>query len=105
MWLSKREYEQLTQRAECAEQALELERHENRLAERHWANALLRANRQYPKVERDQPDMRAASIRMPVIDEGELAALTMEANRLGIDPEVAKQTLYAEKGLTWPPLK
>lgn len=87
------------QQAVEARSALELERHENREAERHWANALLRAKQSFPQPSK-QParESMTAFEQVPTTayDAGELAALEDEALRLGIDPARAKEILLAE---------
>lgn len=105
MWVSRREYQGLLDRiavaearATKAEESLELERHENRLAERHWSNQLLRAKQSFPLAEaKSTPPPPPRTIR-PVIDPGELAALEAEAVRRGIDPREAEKVLLAEQG-------
>jgi hypothetical protein len=108
MWLSPREYRGLLRqiaraerRATAAEQSLEIERHENRLAERHWSNQVLRKNGAYPQqAEKAEPIApRPPRVFEPVIDQGELKALEQEARRLGLDPKVAEKVLREEKGL------
>lgn len=103
MWLSQAVYtlleQQLTEaRARIAvlEEALELERHENRKAERHWSNALLRARQAFPQVEEKSPLLTAVP-REPELDPGELAALEDEARRIGIDPALAREVLLKEQ--------
>lgn len=106
MWVSKREYQGLLDRvaaaesrAAQAEESLELERHENRLAERHWSNAILRAKQAYPMAAEKPVEATKPPPRQPVIDPGELEALQNEARRLNIDPREAERILRAEKGL------
>lgn len=104
MWVSKREYQGLLnqlklaeERADKAEAALELERHENRRAERHWSNSLLRAKQSFPQVE-EKPPPPPPLPRKPEIDPGELAALEAEAIRQGLDPARAREVLLQEQG-------
>jgi topoisomerase IA-like protein len=107
MWLSPREYRGLLRqiaraerRATAAEQSLEIERHENRLAERHWSNQMLRKNGAYPQQgEKAEPAPRPPKVFEPVIDQGELQALQQEARRLGLDPKTAENVLREEKGM------
>lgn len=88
-------------RTERAETALELERHENRLAERHWANQLLRAKQAFPlQPEKEAKPAPRANPVGTLIDPGELEALETEALRLGIDPARAREILYNEHGIT-----
>lgn len=94
MWLSRSTYRQLLralayerQRSRRAEQALELERHENRSAERHWANALLRAKQSFPKPE-PAPAREPQLVLEPVLDAGIVEAHRQFARDHGIDLDV-----------------
>jgi hypothetical protein len=87
-------------RAEALFDALELERRENRLAERHWANQFLRKMNAYPqqpvKDDAEKPTVRNFA---PVYDPGELAAVIEEAQRLGVSVADAKAMFAKEKGI------
>lgn len=102
MWLSRSQYRSLCRqiaraerRASLAEEAACLERIENRRAERHWANALLRAKQAFPMVEKPAvPSAPSAHTRPSTPwDEGELEALQAKAAELGIDPAEAINVL------------
>ena len=107
MWVNKAVYRALLR--ELAEQrrevralreAVELERHENRLAERHWSNSLLRAKQSYPLTEKPAEPPKPATRLKPQIDQGELEALQREAIRHGLDPSEALRVLEQEKGIS-----
>jgi hypothetical protein len=106
MWLARREYRSLLKqiaraerRALSAESALELERHENRLSERHWSNQLLRKVNAYPQPDAKAEKPKPLAVFTPTIDPSELAALQTEAIRLGLNPKEAENVLRQEKGL------
>lgn len=95
MWLSKSVYKQLLRtlaeerrRARRAEESLELERHENRAAERHWANALLRAKQAFPMQPEKQPPREKPLVLEPVLDPGVVEAHKQYAKDHGIDLDV-----------------
>lgn len=108
MWLPKAVYQLLREQLAGAqsriselEHSLELERHENRLAERHWANSLLRARQAYP-MQADKPASEPKRAELvPVVDPGERQALIETARSMGIEnPEQeADRILREEKGL------
>lgn len=95
MWLPRSAYRQLLRtvaeerrRARRAENALELERHENRAAERHWANMLLRAKQSYPMQTEKPKPVEQPLILEPVIDPGIVEAHRQFARDHGIDLDV-----------------
>lgn len=109
MWLSQKVYSLLTNqlagaqnRITALEQSLELERHESRLAERHWANALLRARQAYPM----QPDKPAPAAKpllgelVDLVDPGERDALIAAARDMGFENPAseADRILREERG-------
>lgn len=95
MWLPKLAYTQLLRtlaeerrRVRRLEEALELERHENRLAERHWSDSLLRAKQSFPMQKTPVPVREAELILEPVIDDGVIEAHKQWAKDHGIDIDV-----------------
>lgn len=91
----------LRERVGHLEAQIELERHENRTAERHWANSLLRAKQSYPQQQEKTPEVsRPAPTLDQLVDPGEREALRAEAVRLGIDPVLADEVLRKERGLS-----
>ena len=107
MFVSKAAYQRavdevvyLRARVGHLEERLELERHENRMAERHWSNALLRAKQAFPQSEKVAvPVPKAPPTLDQLVDPGEREALRTEAARLGIDPALADEILRKERGL------
>lgn len=107
-WVSKALYRNILrqlaverQRAIALSDALEQERHENRLAERHWANQFLRKMNAYPQQPVVDPDAPAKSkfVPPPKYDPGELAALIEEGRRLGVSDADSKALFAKEKGI------
>lgn len=86
-------------RAEGLSDALELERHENRLAERHWANQFLRKMNAYPQQPVKDTLEKSSYVPKPVYDPGELAAVVEEAKRLGVSVADARAMFAKEKGI------
>lgn len=92
MWLPKTVYQQLLRtlaterkRVQRLEEALELERHENRTAERHWADSLLRAKQSWPMQKQPTPAREAELVLEAVIDPGVVEAHRQWAKEHGLE--------------------
>lgn len=95
MWLPKLAYTQLLRtlaeerrRVRRLEEALELERHENREAERHWADSLLRAKQSWPMQKQPVPTREAELVLEAVLDPGVVEAHREWAKEHGLDVDV-----------------
>lgn len=95
MWLPRTVYQQLLRtlayerrRVQRLEEALELERHENRTAERHWSDSLLRAKQSFPLQKTPVPAREAELILEPVIDPGVIEAHKQWALEHNLDVDV-----------------
>lgn len=86
-------------RAETVLEDLRLERHENRLAERHWSNQFLRKMNAYPQQPLKEEAEKKSVSRTPTFDPGELAAVVEEAARLNIPVADARAMFAREKGI------
>lgn len=112
-WISRGEMRRLLRqlsraehRAESAQQSLDIERHDNRAAERHWSNMMLRARQigAYPL-----PELASKSPLVPAdldagpqptdLDLGELEAVVAAGALSGVTPRDAENFLRREKGL------
>jgi hypothetical protein len=108
MWIPQAAYQLLvdqlaekSSRIVALEQSLELERHENRLAERHWANSLLRAKAAYPLTKEPPPVVKPALAELvPAHDPGEREALIAAAAAAGLEDPAreADRILREERG-------
>lgn len=111
MWISRGEYQRLSEQLDRAEDrldeataALATERAENRRAERHFANMLLRRAGTFPvpPVEKP-PDFSAFEGELesvgPSIDPGELEAHVAEGAVFGLSAEEVEQRLRQQRGL------
>lgn len=110
MWIGKAEYRRLLKQLARAERrydtvlsALAEEREANRLAERWWANALLRAKQAYPLP--DKPD-QATTVAVPAssspqlepMDQGEYEALLAAGHEYGVGKSDVDRLLRIERG-------
>jgi hypothetical protein len=106
MWMSRRELARILRelgsaeaRAERAENALEHERSENRISERHLTNQFLRKMNAYPQQPVREDVEKSPYIPKPVYDPGELTAVIEEAARLGVAEKDAREMFAREKGI------
>lgn len=112
MWISKGEYRRLVRAALRAERRIDqltedltVERAENRRAERHWADMLLRAKQTYPlpakptavPVPADSP-LEPAGI-IPGMDDGEVEALIATGATYGMSRDDAIRSIKQARGL------
>lgn len=110
MWLSRTEYTRMAQQlesalalVESAQTDLRIERAENRLAERHWANMFLRRMQTFPLVEKVAPTTTtesapaAYSTAPPAIDPGELEAMVEAGAAMGVSEAEVKRLLEQER--------
>lgn len=103
MYLPRAEYDRLVSQLETAQEALALERAENRRSERHWANMFMRRLQTFPLASTD------ASVTTPVtddftppppeIDPGELEAMVAVGADMGVPKEEVERLLRMERGL------
>jgi hypothetical protein len=110
MWISRGEYRRLLRQVVRAERryenalaSLSSEREANRVSERWWANALLRAKQAYPMPVESKSTAPAAEISAPAelgpaIDLGEYEALVAAAAEYGVDKTGVDQLLRRERG-------
>lgn len=107
MWLAKGEYKRLLRelaraekRALTAESALAAERTENRIAERWWADCVLRAKQALPLSARqtgtEPPDEQ---LPVPVYDDGELEAVIAQGAAYGVSAAEARRLFLQSKGI------
>lgn len=103
MWLSRAEYDRLVLQVESAQEALALERAENRRAERHWANMFMRRLQTFPLASTDQsvttPVTNDFTPPPPEIDPGELEAMIAVGADMGVSKDEVERLLRMERGL------
>lgn len=113
MWISRGEYRRLLRalarserRADALQVSLEVERSENRRAERHWANSMLRARQigAFPlqpvqQLPSGRADINSQFEEVAYIDPGELEAVIAEGIAHGFTAKEAENMLRKDRGL------
>lgn len=102
MFLPRAEYDRLVRQLETAQLALELERAENRRAERWQMNMLLRRAKSFPLPEKPsvtEPVTEDNTVAPTDIDPGELEALQEVGAQYGIDAAEVEEMLKRERGI------
>lgn len=102
MWLPRAEYDRLVTQVESTQEALALERAENRRVERHWANMFLRRMQTFPVPPTPSVAPPVTNDFTPVppdLDLGELEAFIAAGAEMGVSADEATRLLRMERGL------
>jgi hypothetical protein len=106
MWINRTEYQRLSQQVEALQASLDVERAENRRAERWWSNMWLRHMKSFPlppkNIAVSSPTTASDLEPVPSVafDTAEMAAVVEMGQQYGVDRAEAERLYRQSKGIT-----